>query len=71
MEQEILKKLDIAFNIDLLDKTRFSTDEHNRDDLIQLLIKHKYIYWEYKDVKVVEGEKKYKKWVVVFKKDKK
>ncbi len=71
MEQEVLKKLDAAFNIDLLEKTRFSLEEYDEKQLIDIMIKNKVPYWKYKDVKVVDGKKEYKKWLVAFKSEKK
>lgn len=67
MEQEVLKKLDVAFNIDLLEKTRFSLEEYDEKQLVDIMIKNKIPYWKYKDVKVVNGKKEYKKWLVAFK----
>ena len=71
VEQEILKKLDTAFNLDLLEKTRFSLEEYDEKELTDIMIRNKVTYWKYKDVKVVDGKKTYKKWLVAFKSEKK
>jgi hypothetical protein len=67
VEQEILNKLSIAFNVDLLEKTRFSLEEYDEKQLIDIMIKNKFTYWKYADVKVVDGQKQHKKYLVVFK----
>ena len=68
VEKEVLNKLDMAFNVDLMDKTRISVDEYDEEELVGVLIKNKFTYWKYKDMKVVDGVKTFKRYIVVFKK---
>ena len=57
----------MAFNVDFLEKTRFSLDEYDEKQLTDIMVKYKFTYWKYTDVKVVDGQKQYKKYLVVFK----
>lgn len=43
MEKDVLEKLNKAFNV--ADKTRFSTDEYDEEELIKVLTAHKYSGW--------------------------